>query len=64
MIHSQQDSLDGESAHCKAFTYKQVDTNRINAQRFMLEMGFKPKTPAFEWLNTGHALEHMTTLMG
>jgi hypothetical protein len=46
-IHSRQDSLDGGSAHRKAATYKQNNTNRINAHTDIHALsGFRTHEPS------------------
>jgi hypothetical protein len=43
-IHSRYDTLDGGSALCKASTYIQENTNRINAKtNLCLELDSKPR---------------------
>jgi hypothetical protein len=63
-IHSREDSLDGGSAHCKAATYIQNNTNRINAQTSMPGVRFEPTIPAFEREKTVHALDDAATVIG
>jgi hypothetical protein len=65
LIHGRQDCLDGGSAHHKASTYTQNNTNRINVYKTDIHAlsGFEPTIPAFEWANTFHALDRAATMI-
>jgi hypothetical protein len=56
-------TLAGGSACCKASTYIQDNTNRINAYISMPQAGFEPTTPESEWVKTVHSLDCITTVI-
>jgi hypothetical protein len=50
------------SAHCKASTYTQ-DNTECRHRHLCLEWGFEPMTPAFKGTKTVHALDSAATLI-
>jgi hypothetical protein len=66
MLDSRQDSLDGESARCKAATYTGQHKHRINADIHALSpwVGFELTISAFEGAKTVHALDRAVTVTG
>jgi hypothetical protein len=65
-IHSQQDSLDGRSAHRKDPTYLHIGHHEQykGTETSMLPVGFELMTPVFEQVKTAHALYRAATLTG
>jgi hypothetical protein len=58
--------LNGGSAHRKAATYAQnnTDTELTHTQTFMSRVRFEPKIPLFERTKTVHALDRAATVIG
>jgi hypothetical protein len=63
-IHCRYNSLDGGSAHHKASTYTQEDTNTENIQTSMLRVGFEPTTPLVDWAKPVYSLDQAGTVTG